>query len=161
MANRSDAAAGVMRAFLFGLLASISIGGNVSAQTYDELAMKMGASYGAVRALDNVLNACTAVPNGDAVGRNGKKITWTGVGPIRRWRQTCQQVVDDTKAKIRQLHPTRLAELERDMDKLAPKMEAEARADVRKMMTTMQDERLGCYVLKEGYIEAVEKNCKP
>lgn len=145
---------------LLGLML-LSTSGPANAQTYDVLAMKNGASYGLVRFSDNALNACSSVPTGDTVAKNGKKVTWSGVGTIQKWRQTCQRIADNTKRQIRDLHPMRLAELEREMDRESSKMEADARAVVRKMMTDMQDERVGCFALSEAIAQAAEKNCKP
>jgi hypothetical protein len=137
--------------------------GSAQAQSYDALAAKFGASYYVVRASDYLLERCSPVPVGDALATtNGKKVTWDGVGPIRQWRETCQSFADGAKREIREAYPARVSELERDLAKEIPGIDADVRAGVRKATKDMkEDERIICVILRGGLIYAAEKNCKP
>lgn len=154
-----------MRGIVLTMVGFLGGYGGAHAQSYDALAAKFRASYFMVRTSDYLLDRCSSVPAGDdVVITKGKKVkvTWDGVDTSRRWRETCQGVADGTKREIGEAYPTKVSELERELEEEAPEIEADVRAIAERATKDMrEDKRAICYILSGGLIYAAEKNCKP
>ena len=130
-------------------------------QSFSTLTEQSGRYYGAAVLGDHIVKACAPVPPGEVTGENGKKVWWSGVGEVLKWRDTCRRLDESTESQIRKLYPAYIAEHDRQLKGIAPIAEEQSRNLVRNNFVQMKDERLACYVLARALTETAAENCRP